>query len=1300
MAAAFLTLGPAGGPAAAADVPTYTNSFATDTTAQFTKLATDDHGTLVYDAANQRAGVSGSNLGEVFRMDSQSPVTTDGTVSLQVNVDSQYRAGVIFRAVDADNYSFAAFDDSSHVRIREKINGTFSDKVVPTSFAPGTYKFTVVYFDDTLQITIGGQSVYNGNRPKIGTPKVAGRVGLATWSSANVYFTNLTSTPRDTYTYSNTFAGSLGNFTRISATGSDSDLSYGTNSARLHSPTNSGDLLFRDNSVSSKTNGFASASLNIANASNMRTGILFRATDADNYSWVGLEQSTSIRIREAIGGVKHDIVLAPSGGDVTANVNLSAGQHTLSVAYFGDSLTVTVDNTVYYQGDRPFKRAGLTTPPTLGQIGLVGWSVTDTTFYSLNYSAYAPAAVIAPDDITSTDLAVTLDKNFPQAVNYTLTPSGASLTGGGTTYDVIINGSHYNPTVTYNRTATNSASYVLTLPGVVLNGTARTVTLGYDFTVVGTVLTTRMSSVTGDDPADRFAVQLGTTALSVPSSQPGAAIAGAPGSGGGEFFKAVTSGASHHQDKLANAFVWNNAASATIYTPNSFNWPYSVDVSDTSTGTVGTISDPVYDYRLSGGTRAKKETSLNTLTDITYESRINITGGDANGDGHVDWQDSALWLRKQLPQMPADLKAMFNGGNWSQTHGAFPGPGDPTGNNTQSFTVPHTTLAQLKEIQRQTQNMTDGAGTQSYEYVGWQGRGHDYGWPNINELPFNPALGTDADMITAKEAVDALGGDLSFHTNMTDMTTVSPSYLRGTTASPYGNRSSDTGVSSYGANVFGWPATFNDHFTDLPSAINRQDDFVKRFYAPKIVYQDVMTDTAQAGHTTADERYAKMRQVDHWRNLGTYTATEYFSMEKYMNGGFLFKNLQSPSAIGSFLMAGNTVVSDTRNYNPQATDYVWGDLYSDKPVSSNVNAVSNANQNSSNLAKMTFYYSLLNAYVSEQGLTSYLDDTTNNQVVTTWGTGAGKTTFAVNKSTGVFTVKTGAVTVADGGDRFIPATDNSKIYVYSTNGGTRTWTLPASFASKTSLDLYRLTSAGRSFAETLPVVNGAVTVTADPSIGYALVNTGGVHATPAVNLALTAKVNASSNVTSDFNSTTQLWSGREFGYIPNAKAATTRDNTTLWTDSIHDITPSMRDTSGNNLRYEASIIAGNAADGTSTTRWSPYYDTTRGGSAGGSGKADLNPSNTVTNGQAWLSYTFSKPNTINKVNINEVSAAGNAVTGFKVQRLNGSTWTDIYTGTSIPTTDITFAPVTTSQVRLLITSAESTSPRIGEFSVY
>jgi len=112
--------------------------------------------------------------------------------------------------------------------------------------------------------------------------------------------------------------------------------------------------------------------------------------------------------------------------------------------------------------------------------------------------------------------------------------------------------------------------------------------------------------------------------------------------------------------------------------------------------------------------------------------------------------------------------------------------------------------------------------------------------------------------------------------------------------------------------------------------------------------------------------------------------------------------------------------------------------------------------------------------------------------------------------------------------------------------------------------------------------------------------------------------------------------------------------------------------------WSSTYSAAKAVDGSTSTRWA---------SASG------------TNANQWLRVDFGSNQTYSKVIIKETNYAN--ITSFKLQSSNdGSSFTDITTGTTIGASKtITFAPVSSRYIRLLVVAA-SDEANVNEFEVY
>lgn len=1310
----------------------------------------------------QTAHAQGSSGDALFFYGSQERSVRNGVVAVDISTGSSYRCGVMFRSADANNYSWAGFDNAGTLRIREKSGGQESDILLSGLNIPNQFTLRVEYWQDNLKVFVGSEKLYDGVRPLVSkfaasaNGTVSGRCGLMGWSVFSADFDNLyvceyaptvtnvtaaaleeaviegtdislgftagtdlsavtlefvtdpqgaaaipagaqdlsggaleytltleaggsrvyhiTASHLPAGSYLNPFNGSgsqalLDSLQDIHADASGIKMAH--SDGRVYSTTSvrSGNHLWMDTNSPIAENGILSVDYDEL-AGQWRTGLLLRAQDAQNYTWVGIQAGDSLRIREAISGVEKDI---------QQTVALPGRQFKLKAAYYGDELLVYAGETLLYQGLRPHKKENTSQPAGVGRIGMMGWDHTDTAFDNLRYepfvplvtgagaeasiqgntvtltepdgtdlSTYTPWLTVFPSSaevspagpqdfstpqaqqegilytvtagsataqyrvkvttaasqlavLENSEVRVELNKLFPTVYTYRLKSSNAMFGGALLTQNTIkINGASYTPAnVSYTPDPANGAArYRVELTGVSLGSAARNIAFDVRYVLAGPDLSMSIENVTGEPENQRLQIALDAPVITLEGSEPGAVIAyGGVNGNGGSGVKTI-SGGTLNSSSVSWPFLACDRAAAAVYTENQWNRPYTVKIA----GGNGEIwSDGDY-HRLAEGLRPVKDGAAGQPEEIVYRQTVHLCG-DENGDGAVNWQDAALWTRTQIPQMPKNVRDFFNGGGWAQTHAAFPGNGQAGYvGNYKGFTTLYSTIGQLVEVQRQIYNLTDGMGKFTMEVVGWNGRGHDYGWPNINEVTFNPALGTEAEFRAAQTAIKQYQGDLSFHTNMSDITDNSESYLRGTAESMFGNRASNTGQTSYGSNVFGWNAWFLSHFKDLPYALNRQDAFIGeggRFLAPQFLYSDVMLDkpASQFGTTAVDEEYAKFRLADHYRTLGSSLATEYYYSEKRTGGLFLMKNYANPSLVDQFINAGQTIFNDTRNVNVQAQDYIWASLYSDTYRDGNLSAAGagSGNQSSMQQIEQLFLLGYVNGYVARNGLLYYGTD--GSTQYTQWGNGV------------QYRVSGNALTVTrDGdlvaslnlsggriiGDCFVPGyhDDSQRIFAYSSNGGAKTWRIP-SFISASAFKLYRLTENGRVFVAELQKTAGQISFNADPGVGYVLdYSSAAVPENARENLALTAQVSASSNEkrASWKEDAKGVPVSSEELYIKKGDLTGKPDDTWQTGDDplLKDLTSAMlKSGDARYLRYHRYVISGFAADGVKDTYWMP-----------------------------------------------------------------------------------------------------------------
>ncbi len=1136
-----------------------------------------------------------------------------------------------------------------------------------------------------------------------------------------------------------------------------------------------GELLFIDNSSPMQLNGVASMDVSFPDMENSRTALVFRAKDLNNLSFVGVESTTNIRIREMTDGNLTDLEI--SGLSLPSSFKLK-------VEYVEDKLTVYADNTVLYDGLRPIAAqsgGNPVLPPIWGQVGVYLWYLHNVTIDNLTSDSFAvikeasfdgqfaaasidkasktvtlyakgntalnsitPLISVVPSSasvlpqgsqdfsdgktvaytLTSNDglssqwtvkvtrvddaletissgvLDVLVNKQYPQVYSYTLKGANPQTIDGSLNYSsdkITINDTEYDPQVSMEKADASTARYQVTVPGVDPDGNgaaaAREVKFTYEITVNENTVIKKMTGLTGDEPGIKFIIKLAGAVLSVASDKEGAQLATNGGTENTVY--AVSSAQAFDISNLSFTFISHSGASGTIYTKYQYNTPYRAVIEGSGSNKKASIYETGYNRRLQDGTVPVTETSNGVTEEVGYESYVYICG-DANGNGTVDWQDSALWVREQIPQVPDDLAEFFEGGNWTQTHGAFPGNGSINASTYNASSSLYSTPEQLVEIQRQFKNMTDGMGRMGFCYVGWNGRGHDYGWPNINEVTFNPILGTvdefKAEQVKMKEA----GGSLGFHLNMTDMTTNSESYLRNQTVSDYGNRSSSTGTSQY-TNTFGWSAYKINHFTDYPYALKRQDAFAERFNIPFILYQDVMLPYTMGNYGLVEEQYAMRREIEHWKVLGAYAATEYYYPEKRTGGQFMMKNYKYPNIVDEFIIAGQTMFHNTRDYQTLPSDYIWANLYSDNARTGNImntNILEAAEQET----EFSFLLSYTNSYVAKNKLAEY--GVNGNTQYTLWGNGiryeADNTTKALKitkngNDIARMSVEGGRLT----GDSFVPAADGTgRIFTFSSGGGEKTWVLPDEITAN-SFKLYRLTGEGRVFVGNVAADNRNVTLNLEAKSGYVLYYSDNIPQNIQVNenYNQNVPVSASSRIDmvlfDDFVNNIPREAAED--YVPVSKA--TDGN---WDNDLHNLTSSMKNANGD-LRFYKFVSAGFAADNLSSTYWQPV-DTD------------------YSDGNVWVKYTYYAPRTVKNIKASfiadsdveyDVKVAGRDAGNNEVAIYEGKMGKDFSLDLAEPKTvkDITLTIYTSDPVKLaefgaysLLDKPDTTAPSLTDGS--
>ncbi|MFC5407059.1 S-layer homology domain-containing protein [Cohnella soli] len=1287
-------------------------------------LVDNDMGGWVNASNSGTVTVSGGNLNvtaanqDLHVYDKDSLNLADGSVSFRMK-PGEGMTGAMFRYASENSYIWVGYEYSlagvGHWRIREAAY-TQPDVFFTTSAldANTNYQVKVQYIGKELTVWLDGKEVYSDTLQGW-TTLGAGKIGFVVWGNGSAAFSQIVQ--EDIPPPAARWVSASGTGTLTEANG------------RLNVIAADQEVHVTDSQLPSAKDGVYSFRMQPGTGT---AGGLIRYTSESSYIWIGYEYSFNgvghWRIREAAYAQPDVFFTSPALDPNT--------WYDVKIRYAGKRITVWINDSQVYSGTLD---SLITTGP--GKEGFVIWSVGNANFEQAEFEEILEPDPSSSYEISNGSLSVLLDKKFPQPLQYKLNESGAVLYGASTEDSpaININGMDYMASVTDLTYGSDYMNYTVSVPDF-------NVQIGYRFTLEGQALVRTITDISGPGEPNVQTVRITSPILKVKEKQAGNGAAWYADALTDRIGGLSTLGTSNQQTPWA--FVYTSGAVGAVYN-NLPITPFKMVVAKEAGQKYAAIYDNAYPYRFK-----------TVKPGVWFESKTYI-GGDANANGTVDWQDGAIWVRDQLPPMPTDLKDFFrNGGNWSQTHMAFPRSDNPIPESTMLMTQYSVLAAQQRKLFYQT----DGLSRQSYEAVGWQYRGHDWNYPDWANQQLNPGLGERSDLDWARNEIMKYNGDLSFHVNADDMSELSNAYQ----TIPDILAKDVAGTPKFSHNAFGYNVWYISHFKDLlkGTALPRIDDFVAKYWAPRIVYQDVMLPhtSEDVGYGIDEEWYAMKREVDQWRSHGTYTATEFYSPEKRRNGGFLFKRYATSSIIDRFINAGVTFMQ--YNYFPwespagyvgEEYDKLFGNVISGRDRMGNLNGVDNMLADA--LVKDHYLINLVNATMGKYTVQEYVNDAGKYQV--RWGNNL---IARFDKTTRQFTLTQGNVVMAKGYDRFLPSPDgNKKIYAYSRDGRAITWTLPGSWSDVADVDLYELTDSGRAFVDRIAVVNGTVTYTFGKATPYVLLPGGsGDYKPGAVNQAPGQSVTASSfsgteiaanAVDGNFNTkwtptgqeswleidfgreTTvnravlsevgnhigsyaieywngEAWQGAYSGSAVGAQATNVFPEFRSSKVRLHILSASLAPSIAEFRLYaDRNLALAAKASASSNDNNDFSYSSYLVGEAAGdfTYRFDVQASRAMdgatesywsaireTNG-AWLQAEFKDIVKIDRVVLSE---EGNNVSSFQLQKWDGKSWSTVHEGTTIGSLrEIEMRKFSATKIRLLI-AASAAEPKIREFKIY
>jgi hypothetical protein len=396
------------------------------------------------------------------------------------------------------------------------------------------------------------------------------------------------------------------------------------------------------------------------------------------------------------------------------------------------------------------------------EIAIVGTVFLLLSLGSKSLSAQSPA----PLQIRSQALAVTLDPKFPRVFRYE-TASGKSLPAAleSSRPTIKLNGQLFTPSdlnVSVQSTA-SSATFVMLVPLLDLE-------LDWRFAIEGNELVFELTKV-----LERGSFHLET--LDFPDHY----LVRIPAAGGkGEAYRGEYK--RQKWDEPYPNLLWQSTANFMKISeadgetcPKDTNWA-SADVP----GVVATISDNIPYWKLKtevlGGEGPGTDFAI-WLGTYYYriagdlqpllQSRVAVLTEDRNHDGAVDWMEAALWHRDHMrtPSNTYEPKTF--------TYIVFIDWVKPVKEPPGGYAPVITSFAEAMEIVRAVARVTGNA-KQRVVLVGWQFKGHDTGYPALNEV--NERAGGAAALRKLVKDAAEYNANIEYHINLDDAYPNNPSF--------------------------------------------------------------------------------------------------------------------------------------------------------------------------------------------------------------------------------------------------------------------------------------------------------------------------------------------------------------------------------------------------------------------------------------------------------------------------------------------------------------------------------------------
>lgn len=817
-----------------------------------------------------------------------------------------------------------------------------------------------------------------------------------------------------------------------------------------------------------------------------------------------------IRIAQlyAISGVVKD-----SDGNPVADAKVSASNSAAAAVTAADG-TFTLENLMAGEYTLTVSKDGFS--DISQKVTVESESVADVEF------TLAPEVEPATKDLVTEEMTVRVKENFPAVRDYTITKSGAKMQGQPKDVrNVKINGTTVklsDEDVTFKKVSDTAAQYVLTVKNadkhvdavLTVELTAKDNTLAWNIT--------KVENKAGKDYPIQTIEFPNLSLVSVTSAATDAQFTGARMSShtnkNGDTNYAITNQTSVAGEDYIYAFVSGDGLSAGLWSNSEHDGKVAAGgiaggakntrvVADTQTlgsdVSLGLSSAAWYYERTVTDTRERSYT-----LDATELPQMKIAiAGDENNDGAVNWQDGALAYRsimnnpyknEEVPDIVAYRIAMNFGG---QAQNPF-----------------LTTLDNVKRVALHT----DGLG-QGVLLKGYANEGHDSGHPDYGDI--GARIGGAEDMNTMMEKGAAYGAKFGVHVNASEMYPEAKGfnedlvrrYSNGNMR--YGWNWIDQGIGIDGIYDLA-SGEREQRFQDLKDQVGDNLDFI---------YVDVWgNNTSGAEDSWETRKLSKMitdrgwRMTNEWGVANEYDATFQHWATDLSYGGIdqkgqnsqvmrFLRNHQKDSWVGDWpaygaaaqapLLGGynmkdfegwqgrndyDAYISNlyTHDVSTKFIQHFTVDRWVNSPI--DATAVQDPNTNNGNeqieLSNAAGDKLIIKRATNNMGDAAYRNRTMelNGKVISTGAVRPG------NQDKGVGTESYLLPWNWDVNGKIIAPSD-ARLYHWNAQGGETTWELPNGWNSS-SVTVYKLTDLGKTDAQSVPVVNGKITLTAEKETPY------------------------------------------------------------------------------------------------------------------------------------------------------------------------------------------------------------------------